>query len=309
MRVPGGLFPLNLQRPLIQFLVSLLTIIFISSSIILIAFLLGRIIFGAGAADIDFASETIIQSQRSYLKFFQTMSQVAIFLVPALVISWFMSGNISSWQGLDKKVSPVAIILVILLAIASIPLTSMAGILNSKMNMPSWLHLVEEWMQAKEQQAQYLTSQLVYAAGFGGMLLNILVLALVPAAGEELLFRGIFQQIFQKWLRSGIVAVVVTAILFATLHFQFYGFIPRLILGIIFGLLFLWSRSVWLPFIAHLINNSVPVVLSYYYGWDKINGNVGDYIPSGVTSVIIMIVMPVALIYIIRDYYVQGRWF
>jgi len=294
---------------LIQFLVSLLTIIFISSSIILIAFLLGRIIFGAGAADIDFASETIIQSQRSYLKFFQTMSQVAIFLVPALVISWFMSGNISSWQGLDKKVSPVAIILVILLAIASIPLTSMAGILNSKMNMPSWLHLVEEWMQAKEQQAQYLTSQLVYAAGFGGMLLNILVLALVPAAGEELLFRGIFQQIFQKWLRSGIVAVVVTAILFATLHFQFYGFIPRLILGIIFGLLFLWSRSVWLPFIAHLINNSVPVVLSYYYGWDKINGNVGDYIPSGVTSVIIMIVMPVALIYIIRDYYVQGRWF
>lgn len=294
---------------MIQFLVSLLTIIFISSSIILIAFLLGRIIFGAGAADIDFASETIIQSQRSYLKFFQTMSQVAIFLVPALVISWFMSGNISSWQGLDKKVSPVAIILVILLAIASIPLTSMAGILNSKMNMPSWLHLVEEWMQAKEQQAQYLTSQLVYAAGFGGMLLNILVLALVPAAGEELLFRGIFQQIFQKWLRSGIVAVVVTAILFATLHFQFYGFIPRLILGIIFGLLFLWSRSVWLPFIAHLINNSVPVVLSYYYGWDKINGNVGDYIPSGVTSVIIMIVMPVALIYIIRDYYVQGRWF
>jgi len=309
MGVPGGLLPLKSHRPFIQLLVALLVILVISSLVLLLSMLTGRIIFGPSVSEIDLSSEMLAPSQSSYLKFIQTMSQVSIFLLPGLVISWFMTGNIKGWLGLNKTVHPVMIAMVILLALACIPLTSLTGLINSEMEFPGWLHFVEKWMQAKEEEAQLLTSHLVYASGTWGMLLNLFILAIVPAAGEEILFRGVIQQMMQKWLNSGIIAVVLTAVLFSTLHFQFYGFLPRMILGIVFGLLFLWSKSLWLPFIAHMVNNSIPVVLSYFSGWDNINENAVDYIPAGFAPIIVMIVLPSALLYVIRDYYRQGAWF
>ena len=90
------------------------------------------------------------------------------------------------------------------------------------------------------------------------------MIALLPAVGEELIFRGIIQRILKNLFRSGHLSVWVTAFVFSAIHFQFYGFLPRFILGLVFGYLFLWSETLWLPVIAHFINNGVLLLLVYF---------------------------------------------
>jgi hypothetical protein len=89
------------------------------------------------------------------------------------------------------------------------------------------------------------------------------MIAFLPAIGEELLFRGVIQRIFTSWTRNQHWGIWISAILFSALHMQFYGFIPRVFLGVLFGYLLVWSGSIWLPIIAHFINNAVAVVAMY----------------------------------------------
>lgn len=103
------------------------------------------------------------------------------------------------------------------------------------------------------------------------MILNVLIIAVIPAIGEELIFRGVFQRIFYDLFKSGHVAVWITAFVFSAIHFQFFGFVPRFILGLVFGYLFLWSGTLWLPVISHFVNNAVPVIGAYIQGWDNVS--------------------------------------
>ena len=123
----------------------------------------------------------------------------------------------------------------------------------------------------KEDKADNLIEMLVESNTFRVMMLNLLTIALLPAIAEELIFRGVFQKIFSNIFKSGHVAIWFTAFLFSTIHFQFFGFIPRFILGLVFGYLFFWSGTLWLPVISHFVNNAFPVILVYIQGMEKLN--------------------------------------
>jgi membrane protease YdiL (CAAX protease family) len=139
------------------------------------------------------------------------------------------------------------------------------------MHLPDWLSGVEQWMIEKEDNATRLTDSLMTSNTFWIMILNVLVIAVMPAIGEELIFRGIFQKIFYNLFKSGHLAIWFTAFVFSAIHFQFFGFVPRFILGLVFGYLFLWSGTLWLPVISHFVNNAVPVIGAYIQGWEKSN--------------------------------------
>lgn len=300
MEESKGFLPLKSQQPGIQLLVSLITMFAISLLLLLIVFGLGRLIFGYGLDTIDLAGD-ISQHQRIYLITFQAMSQISIFMVPAVIVSWMFTGDLYSWQGLKIVPSPTIIIMLLFLAFSIIPIITVSGVFNSRLSLPTGLGGLENWMRGKEDEAMKLTGQLVQASTIWSLIINIVVLAIIPAISEELFFRGIIQQILQKWFKSGILAVAVTAILFSAFHFQFYGFLPRFILGIIFGLLFLWSRSIWIPIIAHFLNNIVPVILSYKIGWSGMNETIGDSFKGDIVSLIIIIVLPIVVLTLIRD--------
>jgi hypothetical protein len=92
------------------------------------------------------------------------------------------------------------------------------------------------------------------------------MIAILPALGEELLFRGLIQHLISRWFRNSHVAIFGTAFLFSFIHFQFFGFVPRFLLGLYFGYLLFWSGSLWLPIVAHLINNGLAVFYYHYAG-------------------------------------------
>jgi membrane protease YdiL (CAAX protease family) len=92
---------------------------------------------------------------------------------------------------------------------------------------------------------------------------NLLMIAILPAIGEELLFRGVLLRLFREWTKNVHVAIIITALLFSFIHFQFYGFLPRFLMGVLFGYLVYWSGSLWVSVIAHFVNNGTAVIVAW----------------------------------------------
>jgi membrane protease YdiL (CAAX protease family) len=120
-------------------------------------------------------------------------------------------------------------------------------------------------MKLKEAQMAEMTKQLLVMKSIPVLLINLLMLAIIPAVGEEFIFRGCLQKIFGRWIGNYHIAIWITAIIFSGIHFQFYGFMPRMLLGALFGYLLVWSGSLWLPILAHFMNNGVAVVTAYVF--------------------------------------------
>jgi membrane protease YdiL (CAAX protease family) len=207
----------------------------------------------------------------NFLKYLLISQDISLFIVPAIIILTLMKPG-HQIRLMDMKMPRInEIVLVIVLAFCIFPITSFTGQLNSGMHLPDWLSGVEQWMIEKEDNATRLTDSLMTSNTFWIMILNVLVIAVMPAIGEELIFRGIFQKIFYNLFKSGHLAIWFTAFVFSAIHFQFFGFVPRFILGLVFGYLFLWSGTLWLPVISHFVNNAVPVIGAYIQGWEKSN--------------------------------------
>jgi len=115
-----------------------------------------------------------------------------------------------------------------------------------------------------EESAAQLTEQLLMVGDAKSFLLNLLVMALLPAVSEEVFFRGYVQRVVQDWTKSPHVAIFATAVFFSAFHLQLAGFLPRLLLGAALGYLFYWSGSLWLSITAHLANNAIAVCTYFY---------------------------------------------
>jgi len=91
------------------------------------------------------------------------------------------------------------------------------------------------------------------------------VISIIPAIGEELVFRGIVQnELLRIWNKKHF-AVWVTGFIFSFIHFQFFGFIPRMLLGVLFGYCYLWTKSLWVPIAMHFLNNALTLLVSAFF--------------------------------------------
>jgi membrane protease YdiL (CAAX protease family) len=241
------------------------------------------------------------------LRYVQLCQQFSLFIIPSLIIIYLIRRKDENFLGMDKFPGLMTILLVIILALSIIPITSFTGVLNSKMNLPDWLSGVEEWMKIKEEDASNITDLLIDSSGFGSMTFNIILLAVIPAFGEELLFRGVLQQLLCRIFRTGHLGIWMTAIIFSTIHFQFFGFLPRLILGLSFGYLFYWSRNLWVPIIAHFVNNAVPVILAYYIGWRELKEKTIYLKNQGIIIYIVLITFCILIFLYFRSGYTRKQ--
>ncbi len=211
------------------------------------------------------------------LKNLQIWQSVGMFVVPSIFIAWFASFKPWYFLGLDGRLNIRSVLWVILILLVSMPFMNQLVIWNENMSLPAFLSGVEEWMKEKEDIAAELTSSFLITDSIWGFVVNILMIAIIPALGEEFFFRGIIQKLFGRWFKSTHLAVILASILFSALHFQFYGFFPRLFLGLIFGYLFLWSGNLWYPIIAHLFNNLISVVAFYIYGEEALESPLDSF--------------------------------
>jgi uncharacterized protein len=221
-------------------------------------------IFGLDAV-MNMASFTDLSNPETLrlLKFFQVVQSFGLFIIPPFILASIFHHSITDYLFLDRKVTPLSSLLVIALIFFALPVINFTGELNNQMHFPEWASGVEDWMKNAEERAEELTKAFLKVENVGGLMFNLFMIALLPAIGEELLFRGVIQRIFTEWTRSHHWGIWLSAIIFSALHIQFYGFIPRMLLGVLFGYLLVWSGSIWLPIIAHFFNNAFAVIAMY----------------------------------------------
>lgn len=211
------------------------------------------------------------------LKYFQIFQSFGLFIAPPLIVAWLFHENIPEYLSLHRKPLIPAIILVVLLTFIINPFINFTGAINAEMHFPEWMSGVERWMRNAEDTAEKLTKAFLKVDTIGGLLVNLFMIAVLPAIGEELLFRGVIQKLFSQITRNPHWGIWISAALFSALHMQFYGFIPRLLLGGMFGYLLVWSGTLWLPIIAHFINNAAAVVLLYLIDKGQIDPRIEEF--------------------------------
>lgn len=216
-------------------------------------------------------------SSIAMLKYFQTVQAIGLFIAPSFLIAWLLHGRIFNYLYLDRPIPSLSIGMVILLVVVINPFINFTGAINAEMHLPSWLEGLEEWMREAENAAEQLTEAFLKVDSLGGLLFNLLMIAVLPAVGEELLFRGVIQKQLTQWTGSPHGGIWLAAALFSALHMQFYGFIPRLLLAGMFGYLLLWSGSLWLPVLAHFINNAGAVIALWLIDHEKISPAIEEF--------------------------------
>lgn len=198
------------------------------------------------------------------LKIIQICSSFGMFVVPALLFAKIERKNWANYLKLHTT-SYLLIVLTALIMLASMPILEWVTAWNQKMEFPAILKSIEQWMRNKEDTAKEFVNNLLVMHTKNALLINLLTLAIIPAVGEELIFRGCLQRIFSRWVGNQQAGIWIVAFIFSAIHLQFFGFLPRMLLGALFGYLLLWGGSLYVPIFAHFINNAMVVIVSYVY--------------------------------------------
>ncbi len=180
-------------------------------------------------------------------------------------------------------------VLVILMMVSVIPFINYLAEINLKMEIP--IRALDELLRSLESTAEEMMVAFTATNSIGGLLVNLLMIAVIAAVGEELIFRGLIQRLMTQMIRNAHLAILITALLFSAFHFQFFSFLPRFVLGLILGYLMYYGQSIWYPILAHFVNNAMGVI--YYYFNSR--GSADDMLEEIGTSTLIPVAAVVSL--------------
>jgi membrane protease YdiL (CAAX protease family) len=191
-------------------------------------------------------------------KLAQALSTLAFFLLPAFLYAVFsFRSRYGFYLGLKKPQFANMYLLAIMCIIFAFPVVFWLGWLNDLVNLPEWMTRMEK-TSSEQMEAILKVNQPV------DIVINIIVIALLPAFCEEIFFRGALQRVLIHLTRNPWAGIIITAILFSALHLQFEGFLPRLFMGVVMGALYWYSGSLWTCVTAHFVYNAIQVVAVAY---------------------------------------------
>ena len=251
-----------LQSPLTSLLLLVLIILFSTSIGLGIIYLLGEW-QGSGLEE---AFETIRSENsmgiRNFIRTILLVNHLTMFVVPAILVAYFLYRK--NWiKEMDLHLVPKMILLLLgsLMLLLALPFAQSLVELTRLIPLPEWM------LDIEESTGEMIESLLVTDHPIE-LFFNILVIAVVPAIGEELVFRGWFQRKLTQALSNPHVAIWIAAIVFSAIHLQFEGFLARMVLGLVLGYLYFWTKNLWVPIFAHFVNNALQIVLQYYMSVD-----------------------------------------
>lgn len=208
---------------------------------------------------------------------------------------------IESFTPLQAVTSPKNLLIwIVLLVISFMPFDSIIIEWNKQIHLPASLHNLEVSMQQSEKTAQIFTDYITNFTSPLQLLIAIIVIAGAAALSEELLFRGVLQNIFYKSWQNPHVAIWVAAFWFSFIHFQFYGFFPRMLLGAMFGYIYHWTGRIELAVLAHFVNNGFTVVMKYCYNIGLIKADIVDTESVPLPMVLVSFVVCVFILFKIK---------
>lgn len=234
----------------------------IFSVIFPIAYLYIHLLFGGDATDMLNPEHTI--KDWAFLCNMQLWTSICVFLVPSLLVAhWYSNGETGRYLFANHLPSPAQCLTAVILLIAITPFIGFIGEWNNQISFPESLSSIETWMRQQENAAQDVVSQILNVETAADWLFVFLILAVSAGITEEFLFRGVMQRLLLEKFKRVHLSVWATAFIFSAIHLQFFGFFPRILLGAFCGYLLVWTRNIWIPVLAHTLNNAAYVATEY----------------------------------------------
>ena len=193
-----------------------------------------------------------------YLKLVQFLYTLIVYLVPGLIFAYLTDPSPSAWLGLRRKPTILPLILALLIMYCSLWAVDITAEWNQHWSIPASMRQVEE-------QADQLVERMLQMPRFIDLLINLVLIAVLPAIAEEVFFRGVLQRLITQMVKFPWLSVLITAILFSAVHMQLLGFVPRVLLGFLLGAIYLLSGNLWLSIAGHFLVNGIQVVAAYLY--------------------------------------------
>jgi len=186
---------------------------------------------------------------------------LGLFLIPSLLFAYFSDPKPLQYLGFKQPQKEIYWLLAIVAMFVAIPAVEFIGVLNQKMNLGTE---TQKWMKGMEEEAAKQIQFMLAKHTPGELITNLIFISLFAGVGEEIFFRGILQRMFIRAFKNPWMGIVLTAAIFSAFHFQFFGFFPRLALGILLGAIYWYSGSLWTAIIAHFIYDGFIIVLVYF---------------------------------------------
>ncbi|MFK7899254.1 MAG: CPBP family glutamic-type intramembrane protease [Cyclobacteriaceae bacterium] len=207
------------------------------------------------------ANPSYFPNKKYILLIAQGLTTVGTFILPSILYRKFfpfISHNLFQ----PHKRLLILLGIAVLVTYVIMPLIGSLYQWNMAIELPEFLSGFEKWAKGLEEKAKVATEYLTSLSNPSDIILGIVAIAILPAIGEELAFRGVLQPLLTRLGGNTHIGIIVTGIIFSAIHMQFYGFLPRMLLGILFGYLFYWSQNLWVPILAHFINNASALIVA-----------------------------------------------
>ena len=233
----------------------------------------------------------------------QTLTTIGTFLVPALLFAYCQDRRWFGYNAADRIPKQSMVNMVLILSVTLLPVVGVLSAFNQ--NIMPQEGAVAEFMRDLEEAANHILEVVTSQRSSWDLISNILVFAVLAGICEEFFFQGALQPLLMNWTRNPHVGILLTALIFSALHFQFYGFIPRFLLGLYLGYLFYWSRSLWLPILAHVLHNTLSILVDFTLqgrGIDTDSMQFTDMRGSLPTAAACALISAMAIVYLWRIY-------
>jgi len=283
-------------------LILLFLCIMIASVLASFSMLLAHEIWGYSIKELPELSSRIGEhSVLRCMQMLQLFSSVGLFLLPPIAFIF-----ITRIRYFNIKIFPSVLVSIIgmLLMWSFLPLINFSAELNASIQLPSYFDSIMQWIHEKEDAANIVANGFLKMEGLADLWLSLFIIAIIPAIGEELLFRGTIQPILKKVFKNPHLAIWGAAFIFSFIHFQFLGFLPRFLIGGFLGYLFYWSGSIWLAVLVHFTNNATAVVVYYLYQHNFIQQTTDD-LGTGEYTLIELIISIILIVFGLRYIYLR----
>ena len=233
----------------------------------------------------------------------QTLTTIGTFLVPALLFAYCQNRQWFDYNAANRRPKQSMVNMVLILSITLLPVVGVLASFNEFI-MPQE-GAVAEFMRDMEEAANHILELVTTQRSSWDLIANLLVFAVLAGVCEEFFFQGSLQPLLMNWTKNPHVGILLTALIFSALHFQFYGFIPRFLLGVYLGYLFYWSLSLWLPILAHVLHNALTILVDYTLqgrGIDTNNMQFTDMRGALPMAAACTLVSAMAIVYVWRIY-------
>ncbi|MBI1344006.1 MAG: CPBP family intramembrane metalloprotease [Terrimonas sp.] len=186
---------------------------------------------------------------------------LSLFLIPVFLFAYFSDPAPLQYLGLRTQTNPQFYLAAVLLLVVAVPLAGWLGMLNQEIPIPGGTY---QWMKEMEDAASQQVEFMLGKHNISQLLVNLVFIAVFAGVGEELFFRGVLQRLFIRWYKNPWAGIVTAAFIFSAIHMQFFGFLPRMMLGILLGAIYWYSGSLWASILAHFFYDGLIVVLTYF---------------------------------------------